>query len=35
MNHRIIIGNWDPNQPLDLNVPDEPDPPPDLFANSS
>jgi len=36
MNHRIIISNWDPNQPLDLNLPldfdepDEPDPdPPD------
>ena len=30
MNHRIIINNWDPHQPLDLNLPldlDEPDPP--------
>ncbi|HYI57561.1 MAG TPA: HNH endonuclease, partial [Microlunatus sp.] len=28
MNHRIIISNWDPNQPLDVNLPldfDEPD----------
>ncbi|HYI59843.1 MAG TPA: DUF222 domain-containing protein [Microlunatus sp.] len=38
MNHRISISNWDPHQPLDLEVPlevgvpdepDPPDPPPD------
>ncbi|HYI57869.1 MAG TPA: DUF222 domain-containing protein, partial [Microlunatus sp.] len=44
MHHRIIINNWDPHQPLDLNVPldfsgpdepDPPDPPPDRLAGSS
>jgi hypothetical protein len=27
MNHRITINNWDPHQPLDLTVPDEPEEP--------
>ena len=41
MNHRITINNWDPHQPLDLNIPDipdepdPPDPPPDLLASTS
>ena len=27
LNHRITIGNWDPQDPLDFNQPDQPEPP--------